>query len=94
MTYLVNNPNEYKTEEEFLEALKTVCASQYQAITARNERITGRYLKKKGDPSKVPAHPGGGGKPLSKKPSMGGKGTEDNLQEVLEEALQEEAKKG
>jgi len=88
LSYLVNNPKQYTTEEEFQTEIQRLGKFEYDALVKRNERIMGRYIKSKGGAAAVPLHPAGGGaKPLSKKPSMGGKGTEDNLQEVLEEAL-------
>ena len=92
LTYMVNNPGKYPTEAEFLNVIKTVGAAQFEALTKRNERIQARYIKTKGGIQPVSTHPAGGGsKPLSKKPSMGGKDTEDNLQDVLEEALKNES---
>lgn len=80
LTYLVNNPSEYRTQEEFQAALKTVSDAQHKAIVARNERITARYIQKKGD-NKIPSHPGGDlGKPPQKIDA-------DNLQDVIREEL-------
>ena len=85
LTYLVNDPKTYTTEEEFLAEIQRLGTFEYDALTKRNERITGRYIKSKGGPATIPTHPAGAGaKPLSKKPSM------DNLQETLEEALKNE----
>lgn len=90
LTHLVNNPKKYESEEDFITSIKQVGKAQYDSLVKRIERITGRYVKSKTGVTPS-AHPSGqGAKPLSKKPSMGGKGTEDNLQEVLEEALKGE----
>jgi len=91
LTYLVNNPKKYASEQEFLDTIQSVSKAEHEALVKRNERITARYVKSKGSGPTVPTHPAGSGaKPLSKKPSMGGKGEEDNLQDVLEEALKDE----
>lgn len=93
LTFLVNNPKKYNNEGEFLAEIGNIGNAEYDALVKRNERITARYIKSKGTSPEVPAHPsGGGGAPLSRKPSLGGKGTENNLQEVLEEAFHAEAK--
>jgi hypothetical protein len=85
LTYLVNNPGKYPTEQDFLKAIQTAGAAQFEALTKRNERIQARYIKSKGGIQPVSAHPAGAGsKPLSKKPDMG------NLQESIEEALANE----
>ncbi len=87
LTYLVNNPKKYASEEEFLSTIQTVGKAEYDSLVKRIERITGRYIKSKGGGPTVPTHPaGGGGKPLSKEPTI------DNLQEILEESLKEEEK--
>ena len=88
LTYLVNNPKKYATEEEFISEIQNISKLEYDAVTRRIERITGRYIKTKGGGgAELPSHPAGSGaKPLSKKPSM------DNLQESLEEALTNEQK--
>jgi len=84
LTYLVHNPQKFASEEEFLNALKDISLTQFNQLRSRNERIVGRYIKKKG-PGAVPSHPGGdAGKPLSKKPTF------DNLDEILEDALKTE----
>ena len=85
LTYLINNPKQYTTEEEFLANIQTVGKTEYDALVKRNERVTARYIKAKGGGSEVPTHPAGGGAtPLSKKPSI------ETLQEDLEEALKNE----
>jgi hypothetical protein len=86
LTYLVNNPGKYPTEQDFLKAIQTAGAAQFEALTKRNERIQARYIKSKGGTQPVSLHPAGGGaKPLSKKPTM------ETLQESIEEALTNEA---
>ena len=90
LTFLVNNPKKYASEDEFKSVISEVGRSEYDALVKRIERITGRYIKSKGGAG-IPAHPAGGGaKPLSRKPSMGGRGEEDNLQEIIEEELKNE----
>ena len=87
LTYLVNNPKKYATEQEFLAEIQGVGKAEFDGVTKRNERVTARYIKSKGGNAAVSTHPAGaGGKPLTKKP------TSDNLQEMLEEALEEEIK--
>ncbi len=84
LTWLVNNPKKYGTEEEFKGMVKQIGKIEFDAIVKRNERVMGRYIKTKSG-GEIPTHPSGGGaKPLSKKPTM------DNLQDTLEEALKNE----
>jgi hypothetical protein len=88
LTYMVNNPQRYDTEEDFQKAIGEIGKKEFDALTKRIERITGRYIKKKSDGPAVPTHPGGAGaKPLSAKP------TADNLEKVLEESLNQEIRK-
>lgn len=85
LTWLVNNPKEYGSEDEMKGIINQIGKIKFDTIVKRNEKIIGRYIKtKSGD---VPTHPAGGAaKPLTKKPSM------DNLQESIEEALANEEK--
>jgi len=87
LTYIINNPKKYSSEAEMVSDLNNIGKSEFDNLVKRNERITGRYIKSKtqGD---IVSHPGGaGGKPLTQKP------TKANLQEILQEALEEEDKK-
>jgi len=87
LTYLVNNPKKYNTETDFLADIQAVGKAEFDNVTRRNERIMAKYIKSKGGNAAIPTHPAGaGGKPLTKKP------TGDNLQDMLEEALEAENK--
>ncbi len=85
LSYLKDNPKDYKNEEEFVSTVREVVAQQKQTLDKVGEKKVAAYLKTKRSPS-LPAG-GSDGDKTPKEPSV------DNLQESLETMLEEEMAK-
>lgn len=85
LSYLKDNPRDYKDEEDFVSTIKEIGKKYFDAINKIGEAKIKKYLESKKTPA-PPTSTGAVGAVLKKKPTI------DNLQESIEELLAEEEK--
>lgn len=83
LSFLKDNPKDYKDEEEFVSTIKKIGKKYFDALNKIGEAKIKKYLESKKTPA-PPTSTGAAGAVLKKKPTM------DNLQESIEELLAEE----